>query len=53
MTNRGVFQGYTAGSTFKTTINIIHHINKLQKKKNMIISTNRKNHLTKFNTHSK
>ena len=33
------------------SINVMHHINKLKNKNNMIISINAENNLTKFNTH--
>ena len=42
MTKWGLLQGYKAGSTFKSQMNVIHHINRLQKKKHRILSTDNK-----------
>lgn len=43
-----LIQGHKAGSAFKSQVNIIHHINRLQKKQNMTISTDREKAFNKI-----
>lgn len=53
MTKWGLVQGYKAGSTVKTEINLTPYINRLQTNKHRILSIDyEKKYLTKFNPHS-
>ena len=48
----GFIPGMQGFSNICKSINVIHHINKLKNKNNMMISIDAENLLTKFNTHS-
>ena len=47
----GFIPGMQGFFNIRKSINVIHHINKLKKKNNMIISIDAEKLLTKFNTH--
>ena len=47
----GFIAGMQGFFNIRKPINVIHHINKLKNKNNMIISINAEKLLTKFNTH--